>query len=88
MHCPAPCLSSTLPARRSYPTRDARPATPYLRLHVGEAVERYRRLARALPGTAIHYAVKANPEPRLLAALQRRRLPASTWPARRRCSPR
>ena len=58
------------PARAPAVPDPRRPsATPYLRLHVGEAVERYRRLTRALPGTAIHYAVKANPDPRLLAAL-------------------
>ncbi len=46
-------------------------ATPYLVLDVAVAVERYRRLAAALPGTAVHYAVKANPDPVLLAALAR-----------------
>lgn len=43
--------------------------TPYLQLDVPHAVAAYRRLAAALPGTALHYAVKANPEPSLLAAL-------------------
>ena len=45
------------------------PTTPYLELDVPAAVAGYRRLAAALPGTALHYAVKANPEPALLAAL-------------------
>ncbi len=45
------------------------PRTPYVSLDLGTAVARYRRLAAALPGTAVHYAVKANPEPTLLAAL-------------------
>ena len=45
------------------------PTTPYLELDVPAAVASYRRLAAALPGTALHYAVKANPEPALLAAL-------------------
>jgi ornithine decarboxylase len=45
------------------------PATPYLHLDVPTAVACYRRLAAALPRTAVHYAVKANPEPSLLAAL-------------------
>lgn len=45
--------------------------TPYLELDVPYAVAAYERLARALPGTALHYAVKANPEPSLLAALAR-----------------
>ena len=43
--------------------------TPYLDLDVPHAVATYRRLAAALPGTALHYAVKANPDPTLLAAL-------------------
>lgn len=46
-----------------------RAATPYLRLDVETAIAKFRRLAAALPGTDIHYAVKANPEPALLAAL-------------------
>jgi ornithine decarboxylase len=51
------------------PPREASAATPYLDLDVAAAVTRYRRLRAALPGTAVHYAVKANPEPVLLAAL-------------------
>ena len=43
--------------------------TPYLNLDVGAAVTRYRHLAAALHRTTVHYAVKANPEPRLLHAL-------------------
>src|SRR3954453_2735197 len=43
--------------------------TPYLDLDVPHAVAAYRRLAAALPGTALHYAVKANPDPTLLGAL-------------------
>ncbi len=43
--------------------------TPYLVLDVAAAVTRFRRLGAALPGTAVHYAVKANPDPGLLAAL-------------------
>jgi ornithine decarboxylase len=43
--------------------------TPYLDLDVRAAVTRFRRIAACLPGTAVHYAVKANPEPALLAAL-------------------
>lgn len=51
--------------------RDAAPPapTPYLSLDVGTAVARTHALRTALPGTAIRYAVKANPDPRLLAAL-------------------
>ena len=43
--------------------------TPFLELDVDAAVTRYRRLAAALRRTTVHYAVKANPEPRLLHAL-------------------
>jgi ornithine decarboxylase len=47
----------------------ARPVTPYLALDPARAAERFSELAAALPGVAIHYAVKANPDPRLLARL-------------------
>ncbi len=43
--------------------------TPYLRLDGGAVVDRYRELQAAFPATGIHYAVKANPHPELLAAL-------------------
>ena len=46
-----------------------RTSTPYLELDVSVAVQRYAALTAALPGTAVHYAVKANPHPRLLAEL-------------------
>ncbi len=44
-------------------------STPVLHLDVDIAVARYTALAAALPGTAIHYAVKANPDAVLLRAL-------------------
>ena len=47
----------------------APPGTPRLDLDVRAAVTRYRRLAASLPGSAVHYAVKANSDPALLAAL-------------------
>src|SRR3954447_21836829 len=50
------------------PSLGTRP-TPYLDFDVPHAVATYRRLAAALPGTALHYAVKANPDQTLLAAL-------------------
>ncbi|MFN2320506.1 MAG: type III PLP-dependent enzyme [Dermatophilaceae bacterium] len=43
--------------------------TPRLELDVHAATAAYVRLADALPGTAVHYAVKANPHPVLLRAL-------------------
>ncbi len=63
-------MTSTLPAQRQR-TRSVTPtlSTPYLELDVHAAVDRFQRLASALPGTAVHYAVKANPHPRLLAGL-------------------
>jgi ornithine decarboxylase len=45
--------------------------TPRLELDVTRALQGYDALARTLPGTAVHYAVKANPHPALLAALVR-----------------
>ena len=59
---PEPTAPSCLPVA-------ALPGTPRLDLDVRAAVTRYRRLAAAMPGTAVHYAVKANSDPALLAAL-------------------
>ena len=50
-------------------TAQSQVLTPRLELHVPTAVERFHRLQAALPGTAVHYAVKANPHPVLLRAL-------------------
>jgi ornithine decarboxylase len=71
-------MTSTLPHRLpttfSLPRqrrRDSspRPVTPYLELDVPVAVARFIGLASALRGTDVHYAVKANPHPRLLSEL-------------------
>lgn len=64
---PAP---SPAPVRLPPPVRP-RPTvgTPRLELDVQVAVDRLRALAAALPGSAVHYAVKANPHPELLARL-------------------
>jgi ornithine decarboxylase len=43
--------------------------TPYLALDTEVAVAHARALSEALPGTGLRYAVKANPNPLLLAAL-------------------
>ena len=77
-HAPAHALGS----------RPRRRRTPFLELDVTKAVGRYRRLAAALPGSAVHYAVKANPHPALLARTGRGPLRGSTSPARPRCVPR
>ena len=57
------------PAPVSAPAARGAAPTPRLELSVGTALARYLSLASALPGTAIHYAVKANPHPVLLRAL-------------------
>jgi ornithine decarboxylase len=59
----------------------ARPATPYLALDPARAAGRFRELAAALPGVAVYYAVKANPDPRLLARLHAAgcRFEAASW---------
>jgi ornithine decarboxylase len=45
--------------------------TPYLLLDVDEVVARYRAMRASLPVDALHYAVKANPHPAVIAALSR-----------------
>lgn len=62
--------TGTRPARRH--TEDAQLSTPFLELDVATARSSYDALQTVLPSTAIHYAVKANPHPRLLAALAER----------------
>jgi ornithine decarboxylase len=61
--------------------RPRRLPKPYLRLDLACARESYRALAAGLPGVAVHYAVKANPHPRLLACLRRAgcRFEAASW---------
>src|SRR5215472_9544706 len=57
------------------------PATPYLLLDLARAKDGFAGLAAALPGVAVHYAVKANPHPRLLACLHAAgcRFEAASW---------
>jgi hypothetical protein len=59
----------------------AQPATPYLLLDLARAQDSFAELAAALPGVAVHYAVKANPHPRLLACLHAAgcRFEAASW---------
>ena len=59
----------------------AQPATPCLLLDPALARDRFTELAAALPGVRIHYAVKANPHPRLLACLHAAgcRFEAASW---------
>lgn len=44
-------------------------ATPVLRMDTGIVERRYLELARALPGVALHYAIKANPSAAVLRTL-------------------
>jgi hypothetical protein len=62
-------------------TPRAQPATPYVLLDLGLAQHGFAELAAALPGVAVHYAVKANPHPRLLACLHAAgcRFEAASW---------
>src|SRR5215469_14110925 len=57
------------------------PATPYLLLDLARANDSFAELAGALAGVAVHYAVKANPHPRLLACLHAAgcRFEAASW---------
>ncbi len=48
---------------------DAAPATPCLVIDLDVVEERYRALTEALPAASVHYAVKANPSPGVLARL-------------------
>jgi ornithine decarboxylase len=59
----------------------AEPATPYVLLDLARARDSFAELAAALPGVAVHYAVKANPHPRLLACLRAAgcRFEAASW---------
>jgi ornithine decarboxylase len=63
-------MSLTLPCQSTGPGRVVTAAaTPRLELDVDLALRRYADLSRSLPGTAIHYAVKANPHQALLTRL-------------------
>ncbi len=57
------------------------PVNPYLQLDLARARESFQELTGAFPGVAVHYAVKANPHPRLLACLHRAgcRFEAASW---------
>jgi ornithine decarboxylase len=49
---------------------EANPPTPCLVISLDVVAERYRALADALPGVAVYYAVKANPEPDIVGVLR------------------
>jgi ornithine decarboxylase len=52
-----------------WPHRSGPAVTPQPVLDVAAAVTRFQRLGATLPGTAVHYAVRANPARALLTAL-------------------
>lgn len=67
-------MSATLLERPAEAARAAVPVappveTPYLSLDVDAAADAYATLATAFASSAVHYAVKANPHPELLARL-------------------
>ena len=47
----------------------ASPVTPCLRMDLAAVGTAYRRLAAALPGVGVHYAMKCNPDPDVLTTL-------------------
>lgn len=63
------------------PRAAAPPATPYVLLDLARARDSFRELTAALPTITVHYAVKANPHPRLLACLLAAgcRFEAASW---------
>jgi ornithine decarboxylase len=63
------------------PAAAASPATPYVVLDLARARDSFRELTAALPSITVHYAVKANPHPRLLACLLAAgcRFEAASW---------
>ena len=56
------------PASGPHPVLDSQ-STPFLHLDLEIVAQRFRQLSTALPGTAVHYAVKANPHPQVLETL-------------------
>ncbi len=64
---PLPATHAVTRTRVATPTEHS--PTPYLALDPSTALARLGEMTDALPETAIHYAVKANPHPRLLQAL-------------------
>ena len=64
---PSPLRAVPLPRPRPLPGEQL--PTPCLVMDLDVVAERYARLRAALPEAAIHYAVKANPEPDVVALL-------------------
>ena len=68
----AAAVATTSPEAMSRPTVMALPSTPFLEVETSVVTDRLGELAAALPGIAIHYAVKANPAPEIVAMLARK----------------
>ncbi|BEP15951.1 type III PLP-dependent enzyme [Acidothermaceae bacterium B102] len=64
-----PELTLTGPTVRVWESAAAARRTPYLELDVDRVAAQLRRMRLALPAVAVHYAVKCNPEPAVLARL-------------------
>jgi ornithine decarboxylase len=66
-----PAAVASVAAARVAARREAQdlPSTPFLEVETSVVAERLAALATALPGVAVHYAVKANPHPAVLAAV-------------------
>ena len=62
-------VATTIRHETSRPSVEALPSTPFLEVETSVVTDRLGELAAALPGIAIHYAVKANPHPEVLAAV-------------------
>ena len=82
----AAAVATTSPLATPRPSVEALPSTPFLEVETSVVTDRLGELAAALPGVAIHYAVKANPHPRSSPRWSRR-AETSTWPAPSRCAP-
>ena len=65
----APLERPALTDRMEEVLRTGAADTPYLLVDLDVVRDRFERLARALPETTIHYAVKANPAPEVLTLL-------------------
>ena len=55
------------PNQRRFISENANLSTPYLVTDIDVVADRYSALAAALPGVKLHYAVKSNPSPAVLA---------------------
>lgn len=62
-------IAATQAEPAAVPVRWVEPATPLLSVDLAVVGWAHRVLRRALPGVALHYAVKANPDPAVLATL-------------------